>query len=47
MSPYATPITVVPRKSNPGAPLAEIKRLYSIIEQANSQSTDYSSEIKR
>ena len=27
VSPYAVPIIVVPRKSQPGAPLAETKRL--------------------
>ena len=37
MSPYAAPIIVVPRKSKPGAPLAEMKRLVIDYRELNRQ----------
>ena len=36
-SPYAAPIIVVPRKSKPGAPLAETKRLVIDYHEFNKQ----------
>ena len=35
MSPYATPIIVVPRKSKPGVPLEEMKRLVTDYHKLN------------
>ena len=37
VSPYATPIIIVPRKSRPGAPLAETKRLVTDYQEFNKQ----------
>ena len=37
MNPYAMPIIVVPRKSKPGAPLAETKRLVIYYQEMNKQ----------
>ena len=37
MSPYVSPIIIVPRKCKPGAPLAEIKRLVKDYQELNKQ----------
>ena len=37
MSPYVTPIVVVPRKSKPGTPLVETKRLVIDYHELNKQ----------
>ena len=37
MSPFAAPVIIVPRKSKPGAPLAETKRLVIDYRELNKQ----------